>query len=679
MAQHHIRQIRGEVFSAKRFFELCGDGETNPNARVPFHVDLLTKGVHTSPATCGSHVWIDGVYADSVAQEQFFASLLRGETPTPILDRTTRTVQSRMVYTAPEVLGGTSQTILSACGLVQTACEAALRARHAVCPQCGALIPRYASPLELLRAVTEEWHNTYISFFAESPNPDFIGWAASLGLPLQTHPTGISSACLDQLVCQPDTVATLGNLLHSTWRVPNIRFACVSAAGESRRYAPAGWCNVCNLGALHPSRMQLASILTRGLEGAHSRVPEALLTLDRHQTVEQLLCSPIHTLEFSPESPFITAQKLLSSLSLGTCSFGSRTDSFGARDLAKISLISSLLRAHSSRDHLIIDLPRGIFGDESTGAIQRLLDDAGRTHGISVVGDPFDSGTTPKVENGEQKEVGRVLLHFSLEARNAEHGSDHTLHIGELLRFRQSTTHSHDLFHDLTKRIAAKLQHGEIAAQLRPIPVFENNRSSSKVLGEELGLLEPLAHLYAASLDARMHGLTAKDFILFGTRSPRYACAHCRGLGVLLSPYQQLPRPLAAPCPVCRGLRCKSPVGSALFRGISFSTTLNQSIERSSETLTALSKAKQTLHHVQALGLQHLPLGMPLALLSSSELRRLRIVQAVTQSRASRPSIVLLEEPWVGLLDHYRDAIVQIRDAALTEKAIAWIETRREE
>lgn len=674
MAERHIRQISGEVFSARQFYERCVDGDKNPDGRLRFQIDLPTQGTRAVAANNGSLIWIDGVYADAVRQEQFFAALLRGDTPAPILDRTSRTAQARSIYTAPEIIGGTPQTILAACGLAEVVCDAAVRARYSACPQCGAPLARYTSPLELLHAVTEEWRGTYISFFAESPEPDFSEWTTSLGLPLRTSSTGFSSVCLDQFVCQLDTAATLGTLLHSMWRVPNVRFFSVSDTGASRYYAPAGWCNTCNLGAPPPARARLLSILTRGLDGDHTQAPEALLTLEGHYTVGQLLVEPMCTLPLSPESPLIRAQQLIASLSLDTCSFGSRTDTLDARDLAKVSVISSLLRADRPRDQLILDLPRGIFGKEDPCAIHQLIARAGASHGISVVGDPFESCTASNTDSNLNSEPGGELLRFSLHTTQVTDQSDRVLHIGELIQVRRSTYRSYDLFHDLTTRIGSNLKRAEVSAQLWPVPVFENNRNSTRVIGEELGLLTPLAQLYAASLDARMHGLTAKDFVLFGTRSPRYACSNCRGLGVQLTSHEQLPRPVATPCPVCRGQRCKSPVSSALFRGVSFSTALNQSIERSADTLTALSKAKETLHQLRILELQHLPLGMPLALLSTSELRRLRIVQALTQSRTARPSVVVFEEPGVGLLAPHRDAIAKLRDAALKEKTAAWIE-----
>jgi excinuclease ABC subunit A len=180
------------------------------------------------------------------------------------------------------------------------------------------------------------------------------------------------------------------------------------------------------------------------------------------------------------------------------------------------------------------------------------------------------------------------------------------------------------------------------------------------LLIDALGLGDSLANLYAASVDARSLGLRARDFSLAATRSNPHICNACKGLGVTLQFFDELPRPLAAPCQVCHGLRCKSPVRDILFRGTSFSRMLNQNFDEAFVTLKALPKAARTLKLIEMFELQKLPLGMPLTLLSDSEQRAVLLAQALLRATRARPSIVLIEEPEMHLSRQQRCAIEEV-------------------
>jgi len=92
------------------------------------------------------------------------------------------------------------------------------------------------------------------------------------------------------------------------------------------------------------------------------------------------------------------------------------------------------------------------------------------------------------------------------------------------------------------------------------------------------------------------------------------------------------------------------------------------------QILTALSRAKPLLDMVINLDLHHLPLGMPVALLSTSEIRRLLVVRALRQARRSRPAVILFEAPTVGFSDLQKQRLADLRDASLGEGSAIWIE-----
>lgn len=593
-----------------------------------------------------SLVWIAGDYADSIAQQRFVESVLNGEVPIPIPDRRSRTLHSRLVYRSPESLIDPPQTILSACGLVNYLMGAALDSAHCICPECGARLARYRSPLQLLNAITNDWRQRKISIYAQSKHRDLLEWAQLQGLSVSGNLNSTPSVYLSQLVCDEDTIRSIGALIHSIWRVPALYLTVSDNSGEYRSYSSNGWCESCKACAKGVSRAELYGLLTGRNSSSLFASAEALLEHSPFQTVQHLLNQPIRNLKFDPHSPLDRARELLSTTGLGSFSLGSKTDMLNAADLARLSIASSILASNGPRDHIILDLPCGIFDPTEAQEIRRALVTAGASRKITTISDSFQ--------------------HTESEDNSS----------GELIRLHRGRGDTANLlvFTKIAAAIASRLDKTGESFEFVALPVFQTRPKSAKVIGGELGLLEPLAQLYSASLDARTSGLSARDFTLFGARSPRYVCEQCRGLGVLLIYHEHLSRPVSQPCSGCAGLRCKAPISSALFRGVSFSSVLNQPIERSLGTLASLSKAKSALNLATILDLNQLPLGMPVALLSHSELRRLAIVKALLKGRVSKPVIILIEQPDAGLSASQRAAVRQVRDRALLEGSAVWVE-----
>ena len=676
MEHHDKRHISGEYFSAKNFFEQCANGAANPDGRIGFTEELPPRGIFSPVTSRGSLIWIDGIYGDSLALERFFTALCKGEIPAPISGPASRAINQRLRYTSPAALIAAPRTILATCGLVESVVAAAQRAPHSRCSGCNVLLTRYHSPLAALDAITNDQNGKTVSIYAESSDPRITEWAASRGLRIASFSDSHTSVYLDRIQCGAPVNTSVGTLMHSAWRIPTIRFtACESTPDKPLKcYAPAGWCQTCSVitGPILPTKLR--ELLTYGIRESNLKTPEALIALTPSLTLGDLLTAQVCNLPRTENAPLDRVCELLTTLSLATCSLGTTTDILDACDLAKLSIVATILTSAGPNNQIIIDLPRGIIPHADVSAVQRLLELETPAASVVVLHDIFATGPYPpddiEIENGS----GRELVAISVSRPSTGTRFTHQLRCGELLRIPQSKYTSHKLFHEITEQITATVTSTDAPVIVAPIPVFKSLHKSTSVVGEELGLLEPLAQLYAASLDARAHGLTAKDFTLFRTRSPRHICEHCSGLGVVLTPYETLPRPLAVPCGVCRGTRCKPPISTALFRGVSFSTILNLPISQSAQTLTALSKAKQVLDMVMTLDLHHLPLGMPTALLSTSEVRRLFVARALRQARQSKPAIILFESPNVGLSKLHQERLARIRDTSLADKSATWVE-----
>jgi hypothetical protein len=667
------------VFSALRFYSELSSGDTHVSGAVAFSQQTPAYGLEFASATYNSLIWVDGIYADSLLQEQFVSTLLRGEVPTPLVGRASRSLQSRIVFTAPEALAAAPQTILAALGLATEVCAASLRSSHCLCSRCGADLVRYTSARELIAAIVREWGGRTISVSAQlsserASSERLLEWATRHGFSIVQGPGDLDTIHLDRVVCTSDALTPVGALLHSLWRVPDIRFVCADSQGEHHIYAPTGWCTRCSRASDKTSKTKLLSLLTLGTTEQVPLQPEALLVCEPSYSVKQLLSTPIRELHIAPDSLLCRIQELLTKLSLDSCSFGMRADQLDAHVLAAISIASSLLAAKSLHDQIVLDLPKALLVGAGGQAARLLLEHESSSRAILIVGSADTPGDRMPITRSIDGNSARTLVSFSLPAQQKPVARDFILRLGDLLQVSHEEFPSQTLFYDISSQLAREAAQAESAIHVAEIPLFSRLDRTRRVVGGELGLLEPLANLYAASLDARSHGLSAKDFTLFGTRSASYACSGCYGLGVLLHYHEQLPRPLATPCSLCRGLRCKQPVSSALFRGVAFSTALNQPIERSRAALSNFSTARKALDISAALGLHHLPLGMPVALLSARERRKLSIAAALRRGRSTKPVVIILEAPNVDLYVAGHEPLVEVRDAALGEGRAVWIE-----
>jgi excinuclease UvrABC ATPase subunit len=105
-----------------------------------------------------------------------------------------------------------------------------------------------------------------------------------------------------------------------------------------------------------------------------------------------------------------------------------------------------------------------------------------------------------------------------------------------------------------------------------------------------------------------------------------------------------------------------------LFRGLSLSQILNSTFSELISVLSALPKSSLPLKLIKLLGLEVLPLGMPLALLSFSERRRVQLVTAALAGQsATRPQVAIVELPFVGLSEKHAHAVeALLRDSDLS-------------
>jgi ABC-type branched-subunit amino acid transport system ATPase component len=100
---------------------------------------------------------------------------------------------------------------------------------------------------------------------------------------------------------------------------------------------------------------------------------------------------------------------------------------------------------------------------------------------------------------------------------------------------------------------------------------------------------------------------------------------------------------------------------------------LNATISASRETLRALPKMKEVVELASLLGLTELPLGMPVTLLTTQQRRLLAIAHAMLLGTATRPSLIVVEEPRVAWsIDHRTGLEAVVAHPAFRER-VSWV------
>ena len=100
---------------------------------------------------------------------------------------------------------------------------------------------------------------------------------------------------------------------------------------------------------------------------------------------------------------------------------------------------------------------------------------------------------------------------------------------------------------------------------------------------------------------------------------------------------------------------------------------LNTSIRSSEQILRALPKMKEVFELTTLLGLGEIALGTPTALLHTTHRRMLAIVRAMLEATATKPSIIVIEAPFVGVDEPHRAGLEEVIEHPRFRERVAWI------
>jgi excinuclease ABC subunit A len=148
-------------------------------------------------------------------------------------------------------------------------------------------------------------------------------------------------------------------------------------------------------------------------------------------------------------------------------------------------------------------------------------------------------------------------------------------------------------------------------------------------------------------------------------------CQRCNGYAFILDDDPRYPVVDAQICPYCNGSRFIPPVSGIHFRGLTLGQLYNDTISNLLPILKALPKTRDTIALCEALGLLHLALGTPLALLEQNEQRLVLLAQAILRSTATKPVTIMLEDSDVGFTaEQYNKLETLVETKALMRHAV---------
>jgi excinuclease ABC subunit A len=180
-----------------------------------------------------------------------------------------------------------------------------------------------------------------------------------------------------------------------------------------------------------------------------------------------------------------------------------------------------------------------------------------------------------------------------------------------------------------------------------PNPPARSPRSNPATVSRAF---EGIRAKFASTREARALGV-APGWFSFNVRGGR--CEACEGAGEVVVDMQFLDD-VRMPCEACEGRRYRPEALAVTLSGLSIADLLERSVDEARELFADDPRIAARLQPLADVGLGYVALGQPLSTLSSGEIQRLRLAQALTERPAGK--LYVLDEPTTGL--HAADVAV---------------------
>ena len=666
------------AFSAQRFYQVATGSPVEPSCtHLSLDVDLPHDGLHlvdAAPDGTTHLAWLQGIIAPSKQRERFIGDIELRRLPRPITHVEHLTAVRQAHYLSLNDLQSHSRTIASLLGLTDSLTDAAAQSRAAQCPTCGHLIPIFLSPSELCEEISRAWRNKDIEVTLAGPCETIETWSKEHGFTCSSKDQSVATVRLDSFTCDAVRALQLQPLIASTRRLHET-WISVRGSNDNKEYAWAGRCSTCGYQMRAFQRSAARTLIERGRDENASVEASRLI---EGRSLESLLTSSFRDLFGSDAIVrlFSTAQrKALETLALTELTLGTHTNTLAPSTLASVSLVASLSLANSRHDIMVFDAPCSLFPAREHDAVLAVAKTIAQNTPFVWLSEPAQAPRQISSSRGDSSNtrlLGTVHLHNSSP-------SSGEVSCGGWLSVDISSHHRHSrLGLALYKALQGVPSPLITFSALHPcsahfIPLFSEDSTATRLVAHQLGAIEPLAKMFAASHQAKMLGLSSRDFIIGQLRQSPTLCGTCRGTGILHSTDGDLWREEVGPCPTCWGTRFRSPARDVTFKGKTMWEILNTPIQFSEQTLRALPKMKQVFELTTLLGIGDVALGTPTALLHTTHRRMLAIAHSILEATATKPSLIVVEAPFAGLNEEQRTGLQQVVEHPRFREHVAWI------
>lgn len=663
------------AFSAQRFYALAtGSPIDRSQAVITADTDIPLSGIRIlapDPQGDTELVWIHGVVARAEQRERFIEEVRAGTIPMPIPNSDISATCPRVRYHSLEELHGRQQSVASLLGLTEPLVAAAMTSRWASCPTCARPLPLFHTAAELCDHLLTSLRGKDIRIELIGPAEEISSWASDNGFTPLSLNNERSSVRMDSLTCELESLRKLEPILSSTRQLKESWFT-ISHANSPEEYGWNGRCARCEL-TLSPCSSSVARDLIER-PGTARATHEGTRIVDGMPLAELLALPLRRALTGSLASTLVgdIPKEYIPALSLTEIPLNASTTELAPRALASLVLIALSRRTENKTELRLFTAPSALFSPDQLSAVRELVERTSTTTPLVWITEVTPhSPPRPSPQVASARPVTNITIHTEppVQIRTGR-GEWRELTIPSSLRDRRMAL---ALYQHLSDGTEGELITSESASPFTAhfIPIFPAKSSHTRLIAHALGVVEPLAKMFASSHQAKMLGLTARDLLLGQLRQSSMVCSSCKGTGILIN--ENAISDSSEPCHTCWGSRFRSPAREITFKGRTLWEILNAPLSASRDTLRALPKMKEVFELASSLGLTEFPLGMPITLLATHHRRLLAIAHAMLSGTPSRPSLIVVEEPGVASsMEHRTGLEAAVAHPAFRER-VSWI------
>ncbi len=664
------------VFSAQRFYAVAtGSPLDRSQAVVTADTAIPQRGMlQLVPDPQGEveNAWTHGIAALGGQRERFILETRQGKIPSPITAFDGNEPCPHVRYHSLESLHASERTLASLLQHTEPLIAAAKMSRWAKCPNCDHPVQVFHTSRELCDHILHTVGGRDIKIELMGPFEQISPWAVEKGFSAPATSKGPTFVRIDSFTCSGEGLQKVETILASTKQLPQT-WITVTQGNERHEYGWNGRCARCDL-TLIPFNLSAArDYIERPCSSRQSHEPcriidgvslSELLSLPLTQAMSGASFKEL----FSP-----LQQELISILSLEHLRLTTLTTDLAPQHVAALALLDLARDGDNPGTLRLFTAPSSLFPDNVLSSVCARIDKLSTHSGFvwitdDALGVPYRPPQALKM--GIARSIARVTVATQPAVRvEARMGQWSEIDVPLPLQHLRVGARVYNTLSGKPDPLIAVESESLFTPHF--IPLFPSEPSSTRLIAHAFGVIDPLTKMFAASHQAKMLGLNARDFLLGQIRQSIHVCGSCKGVGILTTKERSYVR--AEPCHSCWGARFRSPTREITFKGRTMWEILNAPLSASQDTLRALPKMKEVFELATLLNVAHLPVGMPISLLSTPQRRRVAIAHAMLSGSKTRPSLIVVEEPSVGLSDEQRRGLESaIAHPAFTER-VSWI------